>query len=174
MFLNYLKQFFVKKIFKKSLLSIKNSSSSSNIKTVGLIIDESYFAETKALVKELVLNGIAEENIALLLYKSKLDVDFLSSVTKLKSSHLNWKAQIKDESVNEFLAKEFNLLLSYYDVEKTILLVATHQSKAKFKVGFSVIDKRLNNLMINTSSDNYKIFVQELFRYLKILNKIES
>lgn len=174
MFLNYLKEFLVKKILKNSLLDVKSSSFSGNIKTVGLVVDESYFAETKALVKELVLNGIAEENIALLLYKNKLDVNLSSSVTKLQSSHLNWKAQIKNELVNEFLAKDFDLLLSYYDVDKAILLVATHESKAKFKVGFSAIDKRLNNLMINTSSDNYKIFVQELFRYLKILNKIES
>ncbi|MES2239269.1 MAG: hypothetical protein V4497_03310 [Bacteroidota bacterium] len=174
MFLNYLKEFLVKKILKNSLLNVKTSSFSGNVKTVGLVVDEGYFSETKALVKELVANGITEENIELLLYKSKSNVSFASSVTKLKPSHLSWKGQIKNESVNAFLAKDFDLLLSYYDVDKAILLVVTQESKAKFKVGFSTIDKRLNNLMIKTNSDNYKIFIQELFRYLKILNKIES
>jgi len=171
MLLNYLKEFLVKKILKNSLLNVKPGSFYANIETVGLIVDESYFSHTQLLVKELVSNGIVEENIELLVYKSKLKKDFTSSVTKLGSSYLSWKGQIENQAVNDFLAKDFDLLVSYYDVDKAVLLVATHESKAKFKVGFSAIDKRLNNLMINTNSENYKIFVQELFRYLKILNK---
>ncbi|RVT73387.1 hypothetical protein EOD40_14165 [Flavobacterium sufflavum] len=172
MFLNYLKEFLVKKKLKNSLLNVKSSSFFGDIKTVGLIVDESYFSHTQLLIKELVEAGVVEGNIELLLYKSKLKNNLGSSVTRLESGYLDWKAQIKNEAVNNFLAKDFDLLVSYYDVDKAILLVATHESKAKFKVGFSAIDKRLNNLMINTNSENYKVFVQELFRYLKILNKI--
>lgn len=172
MFLNYLKGFSVKKILKNSLLNVKNSSFSGNVKTVGLVVDESYFANTQLLIEEFVANGIAKENIELLVYKSKSNVNFGITVTKLESSHLNWKAQIKNEAVNDFIAKDFDLLVSYYDVQKAILLVVTHESKAKFKVGFSTIDKRLNNFMIGTNLENYKVFIQELFKYLKILNKI--
>ena len=43
MFLNYIKNFFTKKIVKKSLHNVKISKSVSSIKTVGLVIDESYF-----------------------------------------------------------------------------------------------------------------------------------
>lgn len=172
MFLNYLKGFSIKKILKNSLLNVKSSLFSGNIKTIGLIVDESHFANTQLLIEEFIANGIAKENIELLVYKSKSNVNLATTVTKLESSHLNWKAQIKNQAVNDFIAKEFDLLVSYYDVKKAILLVVTHESKAKFKVGFSTIDKRLNNFMINTNLENYKVFVQELFRYLKILNKI--
>ncbi|GEL11244.1 hypothetical protein SAMN05192550_2131 [Flavobacterium glycines] len=171
MFLDYLKGFSVKKIVKNSLLNVKNGLFLSDIKTVGLIIDESYFKDTQSLINEIVLNGIAKENIELLLFKSKVSVDFGIKTIKLESSHLNWKAQITNKEVIEFLEKDFDLLVNYYDVEKAILLVVTHQSNAKFKVGFSSIDKRLNNLMIATNLGNYKVFVEELFRYLKILNK---
>ncbi|GGA71352.1 hypothetical protein GCM10008015_10060 [Flavobacterium palustre] len=171
MFLNYLKEFFVKKLLENSLLDVKAGTFNGKIETVGLIIDESYFNQTQQLISELAANGIVKERIELLLYKSKSKENLTSLVTKLESGHLNWKAQIKNQVVNDFLAKDFDLLISYYDVDKAVLLVATHESKAKFKVGFSTIDKRFNNLMINTNSENYKIFVQELFRYLKILNK---
>lgn len=171
MFLNYLKEFFVKKLLKNSLLDVKAGTFNGKIETVGLIIDESYFNQTQQLISELAANGIVKERIELLLYKSKSKENLTSLVTKLEPGHLNWKAQIKNQAVNDFLAKDFDLLISYYDVDKAVLLVATHESKAKFKVGFSTIDKRFNNLMINTNSENYKIFVQELFRYLKILNK---
>jgi hypothetical protein len=74
--------------------------------------------------------------------------------------------------VNNFISERFDLLISYYDVEKAILLNITHNSKASFKVGFSSVDKRLNHLMINTNAENHIVFVHELFRYLKILKKI--
>jgi L-rhamnose mutarotase len=51
-------------------------------------------------------------------------------------------------------------------------VLLSNESKASFKVGFSSIDKRLNHFMINTNAENYTIFIDELFKYLKILNKI--
>jgi hypothetical protein len=63
-------------------------------------------------------------------------------------------------------------LISYYDVEKPALLLTTHYSKALFKVGFASVDKRLNHLLIETTAENYKIYLKELFKYLKILKKI--
>jgi L-rhamnose mutarotase len=64
------------------------------------------------------------------------------------------------------------LLINYYDTEKAALLLVSNQSKASFKVGFSSIDKKLNHFMIDTNAENYKVFIEELFKYLKILNKI--
>ncbi|MGM8363104.1 DUF6913 domain-containing protein [Flavobacterium sp. ARAG 55.4] len=172
MFLNYLKEFSLRKALKNSLLDVKSSVFSGNIKTVGLVVDASHFAGTELLVKDLIANGIVKENIDLLLYKSKANIDFTTSVTKLEAFHLNWKGQIKNEAVNDFITKEFDLLINYYDIEKSILLIVTNESKAKFKVGFSTIDKRLNNFMIATNPENNKVFIQELFKYLKKLNKI--
>jgi hypothetical protein len=73
--------------------------------------------------------------------------------------------------VNDFINKEFDLLISYYNIEKTILLKVTHSSRALFKVGFSSIDKRLNHFMIQTDGSDFKLFISELFKYLKILKK---
>jgi hypothetical protein len=64
------------------------------------------------------------------------------------------------------------MLISYYDFEKAPLMIITQQSKASFKVGFSTIDKRLNHFMIDTNVEKQEVFTNELFRYLKILNKI--
>ena len=88
------------------------------------------------------------------------------------TQHLNWNAQITNPIIREFSKEKFDLLISYYDVEKAFLVKITNNSRAQFKVGFSSVDKRLNHLMINTNSENHTVFVHELFRYLKILNKI--
>ena len=76
------------------------------------------------------------------------------------------------KEVKDFIKEPFDLLINYYDTEKVALLLVSHQSKAGFKVGFTSIDKRLNHFMINTNAENFKVFMDELFKYLKILNKI--
>lgn len=172
MFLNYIKDYFLKRILKNSLQNVKTNPSLLPIQTVGLLVDESYFLEKEALVKELIANGISEKNIKIIVYKDKLKKNEVYSQPTFSIKHLSWKAETIDSVVNDFIHQKFDLLISYYDVEKAILLHITHNSKALFKVGFSSIDKRLNHLMINTGAENHKVFVHELFRYLKILNKI--
>ena len=172
MFLNYIKELSVKKTVKNSLLTVKNSIDSGTITSIGLLIDESYFAEINLLVNELSSNGILANNIEVIVYRDRLKKNKNISQATFSSKDLNWNGTIDSVAVNDFVNKEFDLLISYYDVEKAILLVLTNESKARFKVGFSSIDKRLNDLMINTNAENYKVFTHELFRYLKILNKI--
>ena len=172
MFLNYIKDFFLIKILKNSLHNVKSNTLAESIQTVGLLIDESYFFEKDALLNELIANGILETNIKIIVYRDKLKKNEVYTQPTFGIKHLNWKAQITNPTVNEFISEKFDLLVSYYDVEKAILLYITHNSKAQFKVGFSSIDKKLNHLMININAENYKVFTHELFRYLKILNKI--
>ncbi len=172
MFLNYLKNYFLIKILKNNLQNVKLSILNVPIQTIGLLIDESYFFEKEALVNELIANGILEKNIKIIVFRDKLKKNEVYSQPTFSTKHIDLNLEITDSKVNDFINEKFDLLISYYDVEKAFLLKITHNSKAQFKVGFSAIDKRLNQLMINTNAENYKVFVHELFRYLKILNRI--
>jgi hypothetical protein len=80
---------------------------------------------------------------------------------------MNWRGEFESFFLNEFIKTEFDLLISYYDVEKTTLLMVTQKSRAKFKVGFALIDSRFNRWMIAVALENYKLFISELFRYLR-------
>ncbi|HLF52250.1 DUF6913 domain-containing protein [Flavobacterium sp.] len=172
MFLKYLKNFFTKKIVKKSLSNVKHVSSNNIIKTVGIIFDESYFYERAALIQELVQNEIQEKDVKVLVFKDKIKKNEVFDYPTFSPKDLSWTATIDKPEVNDFMAQEFDLLINYYDLEKVPLLLVSHQSKASFKVGFPSIDKRLNHFMISTNAENYKVFMDELFKYLKILNKI--
>lgn len=172
MFINYIKNFYVKKAFKKNLQNVKSEEVSNAVKTVGLLIDASYFSQEEALINDLIENGFSKENIKVIVYTDKSKSKEANSKLAFSAKHLNWKGEITGPKVNDFLNEEFDLLISYYDVEKTILMLFTFKSKAKFKVGFASIDKRLNHLIINTKAENFKVFNDELFRYLKLLNKI--
>ncbi|MFH7011383.1 DUF6913 domain-containing protein [Flavobacterium sp. FlaQc-52] len=167
MFLNYIKEFFIKKSLKNNLRSVKNEVFTSAIQTIGLLVDETKFKHSKELIKELVLNGINPDNIKIVAYRDKFKEKKTYSRPTFGRKHINWKGEIETDFLTEFIETEFDLLISYYDIEKTILMLITAKSKAKFKVGFTSVDKELNRWMIDTTLENYKLFVFELFRYLK-------
>lgn len=172
MILNYIKSFLLKKTLKKQLLNVKEESLSSPAVRVGLIVDESHFLETDALKQEIIQNGIVEDNIKIIVYRDSLKNKEVYSYSIFSLKDLNLKCEFTDKGINEFISDEFDLLISYYNEEKPFLLLLTNNSKAKFKAGFSTVDKRLNHLLVNIAPENYKGFTEELFRYLKILNKI--
>jgi hypothetical protein len=172
MFLNYFKDFSTKKIVKNSLSNVKHLAFDNIIKTVGIIFDESYFYEREELVKELIHNGIAENDIKILVYKDKIKKNEVFDYPVFSHKDLSWTGTVDKKEVKDFVSEPFDLLINYYDTEKVALLLVSHLTKAGFKVGFASIDKRLNHFMINTNAENYKVFMDELFKYLKILNKI--
>ena len=172
MFLNYIKSFVLKKTLKKSLCNVKDELLNSPIIKVGLIVDESNFTATAALKQEIISNGISDDDIKVIVFRDVVTSKEVYSEPTFGLKDLNFKSEFTQQPINEFLLEELDLLINYYNEEKPFLLLLTHRSKAKFKVGFSAVDNRLNHFLINIGLENYKGFISELFRYLKILNKI--
>ncbi|MBC7641398.1 MAG: hypothetical protein H7174_03530 [Flavobacterium sp.] len=172
MFLNYIKEFSLKKILKNSFRIVNNNQNVTTIKSVGLLVDESNFNQTDKLISDLVNNGIRKDNINVIVYKDKLNQNEVFSHPTFNNKHINFSGKFTEKVVLNFIEKKFDLLISYYNIEKSSLMIITNNSKADFKVGFANIDKRLNQLTINTTIENHKIFTFELFKYLKILKKI--
>src|SRR5690606_28494106 len=172
MFLNYLKNIFTKKRVKKALENVDHADSGAKVKTIGIIVDETYFHNKGEVISALTSHGIREENVDLLVYKSKIRKSDSFDYPVFTARDLSWRATFEKSEVREFTDKDFDLLINYYDQEKPALLIVSNLSRAKFKVGFSSVDKKLNHFMINTDAENYQVFTDELFKYLKILNKI--
>ena len=172
MFLNYIKEILLKRILKNSYKVLNNNQNLTIIKSVGLIIDESNFDKSEKLINEIVAGGIRKDNIKVIVYKDKLNQNEVFSYPTFNNKHINFSGKFTEKVVIDFINNQFDLLISYYEIEKSSLQIITNNSKANFKVGFANVDKRLNHLMINTTLDNYKIFTFEVFKYLKILKKI--
>jgi hypothetical protein len=172
MFLNNIKSYVLRKTLKKCLRNLKNESLNSPIVSVGLIIDESDFSETASLKSEIISNGVSGNNIKVVVFRDLLKSKEVYVEPTFGIKDINFKSQFTALPLKEFISEEFDVLISYYNEENPFLMLLTDRCKAKFKVGFSTIDKRLNHFSLNIGKENYRGFVSELFRYLKILNKI--
>jgi len=172
MFLNFLKNYLLKRKLKNSLANVINAFPDQKIRTIGILIDESYFSDRDGLVQELVQQGFSQENIGILVYKDKVKKNEIFDYPTFSLKDVNWIGDIEKAEVTTFVTQNFDLLINYYNIERAALLLVSQRTKANFKVGFPTIDKRINHFMINTDAENYKVFSDELFRYLKILNKI--
>ncbi len=172
MFLDFIKNFLIEKAVKKKLSNVKEASSNKIIKTVGILIDGSLFNKKDALIKELINNGILKADIKILVFRNEIKKEETFNYPVFSPQDLNWNATFNKAEIKDFVTKDFDLLINYYDVEKMPLLLVSQQSRANFKVGFSTIDERLNHFIISINTDNYTIFVNELFKYLKLFKKI--
>lgn len=172
MFLNYLKDFFTLKLVKKNLASVRLPAAEHKIKTIGILFDETYFTEKDALIQGLVSAGIAAQAIQILVFKNSIKKNETFDYPVFSHRDLSWRATFDNSQVKSFMAQRFDLLINYYDMPKSPLLVVSNQSKALFKVGFASIDKKLNHFIINTTAENHTVFMSELVKYLKILNKL--
>lgn len=172
MFSRIIKEFFLKKIVNKKLSNYKSDDVSEKISSVGIIIDESNFDKTQKLISILKQKGFKEKNIVLLTFKDRISKKDVLSEPFYSPKDITLKGEITKEELNQFIDTSFDLLINYYEFPKASLNIIAKKSKAKFKVGFSTIDKRINHMMIDTTVDQYEVFINELTKYLIVLNKI--
>ena len=172
MFYNIIKNFFLKKNVTKRLTSENSFASNEKVITVGILVYESYFSETNQLIERIVSQGIDANNISVLVYKDKIKKKEEIKEPFLTIKNISLSGEITKPEVKNFVETPFDLLINYYDVSKSSLLLLSLKSKAKFKVGFDTVDKRVNHFIIKSLVENFNEFVLELFKYLKILNKI--
>lgn len=172
MFSRIIKFFFIKRIIYKKLDQSSLLHTNSKISSIGLLVDETYFSNTVELIREICTFGIHQSHIEVVCFLDKKKKVSAEDMIYFTSEDVTWSGVIKNEKLQEFAAKPFDLLLSYYDIEKAPLLAMTFYSKATFKAGFQTVHKKANHLVINAVAENYKTYISELFKYLKIINKL--
>lgn len=172
MFSKIINDIFLKKVISNNFSDIEVLDNESKVTSVGVIIDETFFTNREDLKNEIARFDVLKENIKILVFKKKASKDKVDIEPFFTVKDFNISGSVKKEEVQQFLKTPFDLLINYYEVDRPPLLIVSRDSKAKFKVGFSSIDKRVNHLMINSTVNNYQEFIPELFKYLRILNKI--
>ncbi len=165
-----LKLFFIKKEVKKSAMQNLTTPSFKTVQSIGVLLDGDCIIKKEEITNGLIKLGFNLSNVEFLVHQNKISKDEINQfVFNINDVNLNG-VFIKNE-INEFVNKAFDVLINYFDDDITILHWAALQSKADFKVGFSMYNVNYNHLSISVEKENYMSFLNELDRYLKILNK---
>ena len=116
--------------------------------------------------------GIEKEKVEVIAFKYRVEEKESLFNPTFSSKQIGWRGLIKDQTLQQFLNKEFDILISYYKKDVTALKLITVASKAKLKVGVLETDERINDIIIKTEINNFSTFTSEIKKYLNILNKI--
>lgn len=172
MFLKIIKNFLLKNKVSKLLSNTPANHYAGIIQSVGVIFDGNLNIELENVLKELVEHGIDENQIKVLIFKNKINKNEVFKHELVTYKEFNFSGELTHSKAELFLNTNFDLLINYHEFDKSPLVYLSYLSKANFKVGFNTLDKTVNKFMVNTNIYNYQLFVDELFKYLKILNKI--
>lgn len=171
MFLSLIKKLSLKKTVKNKLSGI-NAPSEGKIKQIGLLIDGVKFGKTEQLIEEFIKYGISQNQIKALVYTKNKTLENKENIIYFRPKSISVFGNITDEKVKKITDYPFDLLVNYYDNEQINLAYLNVKSKADFKVGVMLNEQRLNHFMIDVPLSEYQLFTEELFKYLKVLNKI--
>ena len=162
----------LRKVTERNLRKRDLSKVNAPLKTLGFIVDERAFQEFELLLDFYKELGIVPKDVNIFSFiEVKRKLPSLRN-NQVQCKDFNWKGEMHNQNAQEFLDKEFDVLVGYYSGKNEFLDVMISQSKAKFKVGLANSDDRLFDLLLAVDLGNVPLFKQELVKYLKILNKI--
>ena len=169
MFLNGLKTKSIIRKLKNEVASRSYVPSGKPVCRVGILQEEEVPFDTRKLMLLAKTLGVKEKDIDILSFVAKptKDQKEVEGIYSVKS--IGWNGTLKTESLKTFIAKDFDVLLSYYTEDRLPLRLVSGLSKATFKVGLIKEEEGFHDLVITTSIGQETLFINELEKYLRIL-----
>lgn len=143
------------------------------VTSIACIVDVDRFPNAESfyeLIQELSLRPNAVKIIG---YKREYDKNSPYAIPMFSDKDLGWKGEIENGYVLEFLGREYDLLINYYTDDNLMMKLLSVKTAARIRVGFAEVDAKLNDLILHTPFQDFKVFKTELHKYLKVLNEVE-
>jgi hypothetical protein len=145
---------------------------SSGITSIGCIVDLDNFEKPELFFEFVDEYKLRPNAVKIIGYKNYYDKNSPYSTPVFSDKDLGWKGAIENSYALEFLSRDYDLLVNYYNEDNLLLQLMTVKTKARVKVGFKEIDQKLNDLILEIPIKDFKTFKLELKKYLKVLNEI--
>ena len=173
MFIKFFKDRSNKKFIERILETRSKNFTNDKIETVGVILNINEFNDFEKIKSILRSFGLNDNKVKFITYLSKNDTKLNHWDAYFTEKDFGWNGQIKNLDLQEFIESDFDALISFYQRDNLELNYATACSKAKFKIGISNYNQKLNDFIIDINPRFTDIFAKELKKYLKGLNKID-
>ena len=145
---------------------------SKGISSIGCIVDVDNFGNADVFYELIDEYELRPNAIKIIGYKREYDKNSPYAIQIFSDKDLGWKGQIENGYVLEFLGREYDLLLNYYQEDNLMMKLLSVKTQARLKVGFGTLDPKINDLILNTSLNDFDLFKSELKKYLKVLKEL--
>ncbi|GAA4278537.1 DUF6913 domain-containing protein [Aquimarina mytili] len=173
MILKGLKRNAIKKSIETHLKKRDSSSTGiSSLKTLAVLVDASYAVNIASIVKLASELQVDPENLKVVGYKEDKDLEDDKDAAYYNDKSFAVNGSIRNSALQDFVNKDYDVLINFYEEDKLELNYVAAVSKAKLKIGFAEVDNRINDLIIGSTTHDTNLFIAELKKYLKILQVI--
>ena len=160
----------VKKKINKSLelLNEQIRIKPNPIKTIGCIVDPLFPVEVNNFIKLVNKIGLKEKDLKLITFQENENGFNIFSNMNVTPKSISFTGNLPGKDSLEFISYDYDLLINFFKSNNVLTLLSS-KVNAKFRVGFSSVDSRLNDLMFSDKIKKYKEFDSELIKYLRII-----
>lgn len=177
MFLKGIKDKFKRKSGRKSLnkmvaTPVPVTRESKGIRSLGCIVDLDKFEKSDLFYKFQDEFSLQPNAVKIIGYKRFYNKNSPYATPVFSDKDLGWNGEIENSYALEFLGREYDLLVNYYDEDTLLLNLMSAKTKARIKVGFKKVGPAYNDLMLDTPLKDFQLFKKELKKYLGIFKEI--
>lgn len=161
-----------RKLLKKLIAQPKAPANrAKGLHTIGCIVDMDNFPDADTFYGLRNDFALRPNGVQIIGYKREYDKTSPFGIQFFTDRDLGWDGQIENGHVTEFLSREYDVLINYYERETLLLKLLTLSTSARLRVGFSEVDHRLNDLILDTTLEEIEAFKLELKKYLTVLGE---
>lgn len=162
-----------RKFIKQTLENSGNESSrGKGVRKLGCIVDLDKFEDSDVFYQFVEEFKLTPNSVKIIGYRSYYDKNSPYSTPVFSDKDLGWNGDIENSYALEFLSREYDLLVNYYNEENLLLNLMSVKTKARIKVGFMGVGPEYNDLILDTPLKDFKTFKTELKKYLGVFNEI--
>ena len=141
------------------------------ITSLAIIINYDKLADFRPLMKLASALSVANDHVHILGHVEKVHKSVNYLIPVFSESSVKTNGLVKSVEVQDFLARNYDLLINYYTDENSVMKLMSVLAKASFKVGISQEMSAYNDLTVLTGETDFDGFQTELVKYLTILSK---
>ncbi len=138
------------------------------INKIGVLIDSKSLLSPELILKELQNAGYAACRITVLQYDSSVTKNLDATTNSFGDKDILIMGKTSPAVVH-FCEQNFDLLINYFPENLPQLQLVSLRTKSKFRVGFSEVDRRLNDLIFSLPDKSPKLFFEQMNTYLKTI-----
>ncbi|MDX1314476.1 MAG: hypothetical protein R3356_03150 [Eudoraea sp.] len=152
----------------------RSLSRKQGIQSLGVIVDLDSFPRAESFEEFIEVFGLRPSAVKVIGYKKDYDTNSPYATPVFSEKDLGWHGEIDNGYAQEFLSREYDVLINYYSEKNLMMQLMTVKTQARIRVGFASVDKTFNDLIVDCSMKDFDLFKNEIRKYLNVLKELPA